>query len=305
MPPSEDDESLPSAAPPPTGQLFQPYPAFRPHEDFLYLTPAPRSPHASLSTLPDLYMDDVFEAPSSPHSPHSSLPEAFDEDTYPPPLDTISPSLLSHASETPNEGLGLFIQADPPLRRSPSPDDDLLQFIDIQLDPETSNLDVSEFIALRDLRKCALDAEREARNREASLNDRVTAAATALLPSTLVDDDIVNDLSEKRLRKHELHVAMDLRNVARQDRKREKQKIKEIGALLDVKMNGEYPAPFGVEPLGGMSQLVASMVMRRRETARSLANRKSAGQRPYINSSLSFSVSSEDLHQADVDMGTE
>jgi len=303
MPVGDEDESAPLGAPPPFGQLFQSLPQYTSHEDLLYLTPAPRSPHASLSHLPDLDMEDVFEVPSSPHSPHSGLPDLPENELYPPLPDTISPSLLSPAPETPDEGLGLFIQADPPLRRSPSPEDDALQFLDIQFDPAISNLDVDEFLALRSLRRRALDAERDARNREASLNERVASAATALLPSSLADAGVFDDIMEKRVRKHELHVAMDLRNAARLDRKREKQKSKEIGALLDSKMNGGYPAPLGFDSLGSMQQLVASMVMLRREASRSLANRKSAGQRPYRNSSLSFSISSEDLTEAD--SGTE
>ncbi|KAH8100397.1 hypothetical protein BXZ70DRAFT_871178, partial [Cristinia sonorae] len=219
----------------------------------------------------DFDMDDVFEAPSSPHSPHSDLPELADDELYPSfPPGTISPSLLSPAPETPNEGLGLFIQADPPLRRSPSPEDDALQFLDVQFDPTISNLDVDEFLALRGLRRRALDAERDARMRETVFTERVATAATALLPSSLAEAGVSDDLAEKRLRKHELYVAMDLRNEARKDRKREKQLSKEIGTLLDIKMNGS----FGGEPAGGsVRQLVASMMMRRQEASRSLANR--------------------------------
>ncbi|TCD60404.1 hypothetical protein EIP91_010230 [Steccherinum ochraceum] len=275
MPVEDEDELAPPAAPPPLGQLF----------------------HSLIST----WMDNTFEVPSSPHSPHSDLPGLPEDEPYP----TISPSLLSPAPETPDEGLGLFIQADPPLRRSPSPEDDALQFLDIQFDPTISHLDVNEFLALRSLRRRALDGERDAREREALLilNDRVAAASTALLPDALAEAGVLDDLQEKRVRKHELHVATDLRNEARKDRKREKQKSKEIGALLDIKMNGGgYSASgMGQAAFVDVRQLVASMTMRRREAARSLANRKSAAaHRPYLPSSLSSSVSVEDLREADI-----
>ena len=147
MPADDEDDTTPPAAQPPLGQLFQSLPNYTTEEDLMYLTPAPRSPHAMLSELHDLDMDDDF-IPSSPHSPHSDLPELFDEELYPPlPMDTISPSLLSPAPETPEEGLGLFIQPDPPLRRSPSPEDDALQFLDIQFDPAASDPDVHELLS--------------------------------------------------------------------------------------------------------------------------------------------------------------
>ncbi|TCD60235.1 hypothetical protein EIP91_010523 [Steccherinum ochraceum] len=200
-------------------------------------------------------MDDTFEVPSSPHSLHSD-PE---DEPYP----TISPSLLSPAPETPDEGLGLFIQADPPLCWSPSPVDDALQFLDIQFDPTISHLDVNEFLALWLLRRCALDGERDVRKCEALLNDRVAAASTALLPDTLAKAGVLDDLQEKCVRKHKLHVVTDLRNEARKDRKRKKQKSKEIGALLDIKMNGNgYSASrMGQAAFVDVRQLVASMTM--------------------------------------------
>lgn len=305
MPEEDEDDTTPPAVQSSTSsrQPFRSLPDYTHTQDLLYLTPAPRSPHASLSVLPDLDMNDVYEVPSSPHSPHSDLPELPEDELFPShPANTVSPSILSPAPETPNEGLGLFIQSDPPLRRSPSPDDDALQFLDIQFDPAISNLDVDEFLALRSLRKRALEAEREARMLETTLNERVTNAATALLPSSLADAGVLDDPIEKRARKHELHVAMDLRNEARKDRKREKQKSKEIGALLDYKMHRgySYSASLGLDTLDSVRQLVASMMMRRQETCRALSNRKSAVvHRPYQNSPLSISTSYQDLLDAD------
>ena len=111
--------------------------------------------------------------------------------------------------------------------------------------------------------------------RERGLNERVANAATALLPASLADAGVLDDLVKKCMRKHELPVAMDLRNDARKDWKREKQKSKEIGVLLDLKER-RYPSSFGLDTLGSVRQLVANMTTRRRETARSLTNRKSA-----------------------------
>ena len=149
MPADDEDDAMPPVAQPPLGQLFQSLPYYTTEEDLMYLTPAPRSRHAMLPDLHDLDMDDDF-MPSSPHSSHSDLPELFNEELYRPlPMDTISgsPSLLSPAPETPEEGLGLFIQPDPPLRRSPSPEDDALQFLDIQFDPAASDPDVHELLS--------------------------------------------------------------------------------------------------------------------------------------------------------------
>ncbi|KAI0782103.1 hypothetical protein C8Q75DRAFT_689207, partial [Abortiporus biennis] len=246
----------------------------------------------------DIDMDDSFEPPPSPCSPHQTLPEITEDDGFIYPSDgTISPSLIS---PPPHEGLGLFIQPssiDPPLARSPSPSDDDLQFLDIQLDPTSSNLDNDEFLQLRALRRRALEAERSARTWEATLSERVTEASNALLPSSLIEAGVMNDSSAKRSRKQELHAAMDLRAEARRHRKQEKQKSKEIGALLELKMdNGFGMDTYDLDRSTGLNHLVASMIFKRREAFRALTNRKAACvNRPYLSSSLSCSVSMEDL----------
>ncbi|EIW52578.1 uncharacterized protein TRAVEDRAFT_40321 [Trametes versicolor FP-101664 SS1] len=155
--------------------------------------------------------------PGSPHSPHPTLPEREDEDMQPPsleshapPVATISPSLLG-------EELGLFLQSfsiDPPLARSPSPTEDELQFIEIQLDPASTDLPNDEFLQLRVLQKNALHQEREARRGEA--------------------------------RRGEANA-----NSASRVRQLQKQRSKEIGALLDLKMQTQISPMEGMPPLVG------------------------------------------------------
>lgn len=82
-----------------------------------------------------------------------------------------------------------------------------------------------------------------------------------------VDMDMLDDIFDddtKRLRKHDLHVAMDMRAEARWARKREKQRSKEVGALLDLKTErGVAP---GKGAMRSIAQLVANMVLCRRDT---------------------------------------
>ncbi len=259
------------------------------------LSIAPHSPRTFTTRLPELEMED-------PDRPHVSLDfgasELFTGETNPfvsPP--TISPSLLEPGRSDP-EGLGLFIHPssiDPPLDRSPSPDDDDLQFLDIQLDPTFTHLPLDEFLRLRALRRRALDAEREARSLETNLAERVSYASNALLPSERLVDPI-----EKRARKNELHVATEMRAEARKERKREKQRSKELGALLDLKM--EKCSLQGRGAMQSMAQLVANMLLRRRDTFRLLAQRKTASSgRSSGFSPLRVSVSAEDLLADDFD----
>ncbi|KAH9930899.1 uncharacterized protein B0H18DRAFT_991748 [Fomitopsis serialis] len=106
-------------------------------------------------------------------------------------------------------------------------------------------------------------------------------------------DDSFDD-DAKRMRKHDLHVAMDMRAEARRARKREKQRSKEVGALLDLKMERGI-AP-GKGAMRSIAQLVANMVLRRRDTFRPLANRKTSTVRaPYVRTQLSCCVMAEDL----------
>ena len=210
---------------------------------------------------------DELEAPSSPHSPYRELlPMEEDDSLYP---TTVAPSLLGPPS---HEGLGLFLQEssiDPPLARSPSPDEDDLAFLDIQLDSASTSLELDEFLQLRTLRRRVLDAERDARMAETELAERVNLASEALLPGRLF-----TDIEEKRMRKYELHVAMEMRSDARKARKHMKQRNREIGALLDLKM--ERNVLQGKTAMRSVPQLVANMVLKRRDIYRPLANRRPA-----------------------------
>ncbi|KAL1947106.1 hypothetical protein VTO73DRAFT_14067 [Trametes versicolor] len=310
--PSDDEDS---ATLPPSSPRRRPlndlYDATPPHGD-LCPTPAPHSPHSALLSLDDFDMED----PGSPHSPHPALPELEDADMQPPSPEshaplvaTISPSLLGGSPPPEREGLGLFLQSfsiDPPLARSPSPTEDELQFIEVQLDPASTDLPNDEFLQLRALRKNALQQEREARRAESELSERVTVAASALLPPAegscgVSPTDL--DLAEKRARKRELHVAMDMRAEARRVRKLQKQRSKEIGALLDLKMQTPISPMEGMPPLVGggkawtrsIAHLIAHMVLRRHDRARPLENRPPPDSSLRRKSSLQFSVSADDL----------
>lgn len=230
-------------------------------------------------------------------------------ESHAPLVATISPSLLGGSPPPEREGLGLFLQSfsiDPPLARSPSPTEDELQFIEVQLDPASTDLPNDEFLQLRALRKNALQQEREARRAESELSERVTVAASALLPPAegscgVSPTDL--DVAEKRARKRELHVAMDMRAEARRVRKLQKQRSKEIGALLDLKMQTPISPMEGMPPLVGggkawtrsIAHLIAHMVLRRHDRARPLENRPPPDSSLRRKSSLQFSVSADDL----------
>ncbi|KAL7282857.1 hypothetical protein ACG7TL_002270, partial [Trametes sanguinea] len=331
MPSDEEDggSPLPPSSPRrrPLNELHEPTPA---HGD-LCPTPAPHSPHGALFALPELDMEDPSEPPSSPHSPHRALPELEDEEMHELPLqhaapfETISPAMLGGAPPPEQEGLGLFLQPvsiDPPLARSPSPDEDDLQFLDVQLDPASTNLEVDEFLQLRALRKAALQQERAARLAEAELNERVTAAANALLPPGHSDASAMQtelDPAEKRARKRELHAAMDMRAEARRMRKLQKQRSKEIGALLDLKMQTPISPMEGYPPImsGGkpwtrsLAHLVAHMILKRRDRNRPLESRPPPSPSMRKQTYLRASVSAEDLlcmapeGDVDVDMDSD
>ena len=347
MPPEDDDEGL-LPPPSPRRRLNDLHEAAPPHDD-VCPTPVPRSPRSPHFALPDYDSDmedaSLSEPPSSPHSPSLTLPELEDDLPLPglpslpdlPPIETISPSLLGGApaeQQYHDPGLGLFLQpvSDPPLARSPSPDEDDFGFLDIQLDPESVNVEVDEFLQLRALRKHALAQERAARMTEADLTERITAAASALLPpssrpssyygsdsgSDSEDGDVQMqtelDPAEKRMRKRELHSMMDMRTEARRARKLQKQRSKEIGALLDFKMHPPSSPIDGLPPLmlGGkpwtrsVYHLLAHMMMRRRDRAAKPLESKPVEAHTLARkaSGLRMSVSAEDLleYEASEDM---
>ena len=230
----------------------------------------PSSPsRRSFASLPDLEMDDPphpidvdidFSAHPPPPSPNQSLlslPGAdTDEDLLPPPAANFrTPSPPPHSS---SPSL-LFIDdpRDVPLPRSPSPED--FDFdLNIVLDDESD----PELAKLYSLHKKSLAAERAARHAEAQL---IEAGS------------------------------ISLRAEATREKKKNKQKSKEIGTLLRLKMGDRIASPPSV-PVDGrpkgmissISQLVARMMFRRHDTFRPLANRKTAStNHDYVRSSLS------------------
>ncbi|OJT11166.1 hypothetical protein TRAPUB_12322 [Trametes pubescens] len=122
-----------------------------------------------------------MEDSESPHSPHPALPELEDEDMQPPspeshapPMATISPSLLGGSPSPRREGLRVFNHS-PSTPLSRVRDD--TQFIEVHLDPVSTDLPNDEFLG-----KNALQQECEARRAESELSEHITVAASALLP---------------------------------------------------------------------------------------------------------------------------
>ncbi|KAK7679618.1 hypothetical protein QCA50_017329 [Cerrena zonata] len=296
----EEDDFVPSS---PSGRFHRSLPDFDSLED-AFMTPVPHSPRGASLSLPDLVPDDEPFSTYHAHDEHPLFPGA--ENLYRGLPETISPALLGPPPPSEEEGLGLFVRpsgVEPPLVRSPSPDQDDFRFLDVQLDPMATKLDVDEFLNLRALRNRALDAERVARRREEIISERVEKACHALLPTTLEQEGVVDRSSETRARKHELHIALEARAEARKARKREKQRSKEIGLLLELKMRGQdddfLMMGYGDGPVN-VKQLVANMLMKRGDTSRPLANRgRTMASRPASRlSSLSRSVSYEDLSES-------
>ncbi|KAJ8488401.1 hypothetical protein ONZ51_g3559 [Trametes cubensis] len=113
------------------------------------------------------------------------------------------------------------------------------------------------------------------------------------------------DAAEKRARKRELHAAMEMRAEARRVRKLQKQRSKEIGALLDLKMQTPISPIEGFPPVmmgsGGkawtrsVAHLVAHMVLRRRDRNRALESKPPPSPLQRKRSYLRMSVSVDDL----------
>jgi hypothetical protein len=213
---------------------------------------------------PDAIDVDVdFSAPPPAPSPSQSLLSLpgsdIDDDLLPPPAPNFKTQTPPPHPSSPSL---LFIDdpRDVPLPRSPSPDD--FDFdLNIVLDDESD----PELTKLYNLRKKSLAAERAARHAEVQLTEAGS---------------------------------ISLRAEATREKKKNKQKSKEVGALLRLKLGDQIasPIPASVEgrPRGMiscMSQLVARMMFRRHETFRPLANRKSAStNHDYVRSSLSRSA---------------
>ena len=250
--------------------------------------PPPSSPLISRLDLPDLEDDGLPKiVPSSPSRRSCScLPESDmemgDSTSDPVPTlpgqqmlslpgadtdDDLIPRITPSRSVpfTPNQPL-LFID-DP--RDVPLPRSPSPEDFDLCLSPE--DITDPELAKLFDLRKRSVAAERAARRLEA-----------------LTDD-----------------VDLFTRAEARKIRKRERERSKEVGALLRLKLgDGVMTCPQERSPecdtqnharrrgvIGNVSQLVAQMVFRRNEASRPLAKRKTANTtREYVRSALSDAV---------------
>lgn len=264
------------------------------------------SPHPRHSCLP---MDDISPIPCSPSPQLLSLPllpesEPECDPTINPNASsgTISPSLLGAPDNL--EGLGLLLNPDsvdpPPRSPSPSEDDDL-QLLE-EFDSTSSDLDAEEFLALRAVHRRALAAEHAAKQAEEGLGARISSTTSLILQGTTsttlpplsLDLGHIQELDaeEKRRHRSELHRAMDERAEARRVRKCERQRSKEVGALMDLKTG--HPVSGVRGSFRSISQLVAGMLLRRRDVLRPLANRR-ALPRTYACTALQHSVSAEDL----------
>jgi len=254
--------------------------------DYDELSP-PNSPLISRLDLPDLEDDGLPKiVPSSPsRRSYSGLPDSdieIGDPTSDPVLALPGQHLLSLPGGDIDDELIPRIPTTPS-RPVPFPSSQPLLFIDDPRDvplprspsPEDFDLCLSpeditdpELAKLFDLRKRSIAAERAARRLEA-----------------LTDD-----------------VDLFTRAEARKTRKRERERSKEVGALLRLKLGDGVPTCSQerspeCEPqnharrrgvIGNMSQLVAQMVFRRNETYRPLAKRKMANTtREYVRSALS------------------
>ena len=251
--------------------------------------PPPSSPLISRLDLPDLEDDGLPEiVPSSPSRRScSGLPDSDVEmggSTSDPVFALPGQQLLSLPGADTDDELIPRIAA--PARSVPFTPSQPLLFIDDPRDvplprspsPEDFDLCLSpeditdpELAKLFDLRKRSIAAERAARRLEALTED----------------------------------VDLFTRAEARKIRKRERERSKEVGVLLRLKLGDGVPtSPQEQSPecdpqknarrrgsIGSMAQLVAQMVFRRNETSRPLAKRKTANSaREYVRSALSDAV---------------
>ena len=255
--------------------------------------PLPSSPLISGSSLPDL-SDDESHPESPSRRSYASLPDLDMDDPsdvveFDAPQVSPSPSLLSlPGADTDDELLPpppsnfktptppqlpasrlLFIDdpRDVPLPRSPSPEDFDLT---LALDDDAD----PELTKLYNLHKKSLAAERAARHAEAQLIDAGS---------------------------------ITLRAEAAREKKKNKERSKELGALLRIKLGDQVTVPAEKKKsskgmMHGISHLVAKMLFKRNEAVRPLAHRKAGSKHgDYIKSSLSRSRSTTlDLSGADL-----
>lgn len=248
--------------------------------------PSPSSPLISRLDLPDLEGDGLPKiVPSSPsRRSFSSLPDAdiemgdsTSDSVTPLPSqqllslpgvetdDDLIPSITAPTHSIPYTPTQPLLFIDDP-RDVPLPRSPSPEDFDLFLSPE--DITDPELAKLFDLRKRSMAAERAARRLEALTED----------------------------------VDLFTRAEARKIRKRERERSKEVGALIRLKLGDRVEmSPQEQSPecdlqnyarrrglIGSVSQLVAQMVFRRNETYRPLAKRKVANtSREYVRSALS------------------
>ena len=217
----------------------------------------PESPsRRSYASLPDLDMDDSLKFDAPQVSPSHSLLSLPGADTD----DELLPPLPSNfKTPTPPQipaSRLLFIDdpRDVPLPRSPSPEDFDLTLV---LDDDAD----PELTKLYNLHKKSLAAERAARHAEAQLIDAGSVT---------------------------------LRAEATREKKKNKERSKELGALLRIKLGDQVTVPeekkYSKGMMNGISHLVARMMFKRNEAARPLAHRRAGSKHgDYVKSSLSRS----------------
>lgn len=222
------------------------------------------------NSLPELDMEDALDlemrdfsgsAPYSSPSPGSlliSLPGVeVDPDLLPPASHNFQTSPPPQHAACSSPSL-LFIDdpQDVPFPRSPSPEDFDLR---IPIDDDSD----PELAKLFNLRKKSVAAERAARHAEAQL---IEAGSVCL------------------------------RAQATKEKRKNKERSKELGALLRIKLGDkiipeERPRSTTPGGINGISQLVARMLFKRHETFRPMAQRKAGVTGDsYVRSSLSRST---------------
>ena len=246
--------------------------------------------------------------PSSPHSPHMQLLPSDEDDalmmmglsseptaataTVAAGTATIAPALLGlpEAADVGVGGLGLDVDAG--LDRSPSPSDYEVQLLEGYGDVAASELPEDEFRQLRIQYEELRHAEAALKERESVLERRVKDISGLLKPERASEDAAV-----MRARRQEYRAATELRAETRRARKEEKHRLRELGALLDLKLDTRVF--HGKGSMRSVAHLVADMVFKRHDKSRSLANRKTAAaprtSSCFLSSPLRSSFSLEDL----------
>ncbi|KAI9437061.1 hypothetical protein BJY52DRAFT_627670 [Lactarius psammicola] len=299
-------------------------------EDFLESSPLPQSPsRRSFSELPeDTAMNGL--SPSPPQSPLLAgqplltLPGAEPDNSLivsEPPV-----SEWSAPSSPRGSGLGLFLPIQAASSNQPETSETHAVEPNLNFSPEAiARVDAFEFEKLKSVRRRTWVSERKAKEDEVFHAKRAELLAGRLsvappVPSKLADFDErggvsagadtdgtegppgepaqLDESDEKTIRSWLLYTEAR-RAEARRVRKREKERGRELQALLRLKL-GEDPDATerttgstatkvkpGKTAIVSMPQLVARMIMKRRDTPRPFSPRRHGS--PYICSSLSRS----------------